>query len=67
MSLSDWSRVRLLFTALFSLLLVSGLFLLVVDARGARGQPSQYLFVALDAVAVAILVFRPDLLPDSLT
>lgn len=66
MSLLDWSLARIVFTVLFSLLLVSGAYLIVVDAGGAQTSPMRYLFVALDAVVVGLLVFRPDILPDAI-
>lgn len=67
MVFEGWSKLRIGLTVAFSLLFLSGVTLILVGPEVAQRNPIQYAYVALDAVVVAVLVFRPDLLPSAIS
>jgi len=67
MVFEGWSRPRIAFTVFFSFLFVSGVALVVAAPEIARENPAQYAYLALDALIVAVLVLRPDLVSGPFT
>ena len=61
--LDDWERKRTLFAGLFAVLLVGGVVLAAVTWGDDTGPRFLALRVLPNALVLAVLVFRPGILP----